>query len=154
MAPRASGKRSTRGPSSHTVNAPSWSHALVTALSPLSDDLDEIYDKKFKNRTVIKQYVYSPLVAGRMRIPDVVERISFQGTDLFLNCIAEYNEDLVKLFYTGVAEKFKGFRFFSSIGTHNVEVNDDMWKSLFEISPISSPTDLKIIDSVCTRLWF
>lgn len=83
-----------------------------------------------------------------MRILDVVERISFQGIDLFLNCITGYNEELVKLFYTGVAEKFKGFIFFCNIGTHTVEVNDDVWKSLFEISPLSSPTDLKITDSV------
>lgn len=83
-----------------------------------------------------------------MRIPKVVERISFQGIDLFLNCITGYNEDLVKLFYTGVAEKFEGFRFFCNIGNDTVEVNDDVWKSLFEISPLSSPTDLKITDSV------
>lgn len=83
-----------------------------------------------------------------MHILDVVECISFQGIDLFLKCITEYNEDLVKLFYTDVAGKFEGFRFFSNIGTHTVEVNDDVWKSLFEISPLSSPIDLKITDSV------
>lgn len=148
MASRASGKRSTRGPSSHIRNAPSRSHVPVTALSLLSDDLAKIYDKKFKNRIVIKQYVYSPLVAGRMCIPDVVERISFQGIDLFLNCITKYNEDLVKFFYTDVAGKFEGFRFFCNIGNHTVEVNDDVWKYLFEISPPSSLTDLKITDNV------
>lgn len=148
MASRASGKRSARGPSSHTGNAPSRSHALVTALSLLSDDLAEIYNKKFKNKSVINQYVYSPLVARRMCILDVVERISFQGIDLFLNCITEYNEELVKLFYTEVVEQFKGFIFFCNIGTYTVEVNDDVWKSLFEISQLSSPTDLKITNSV------
>lgn len=61
-------KRSARRPSSHTGNAPSRSYVPVTALSLLSDDLAEIYDKKFKNRTVIKKYFYSPLVDGRMRI--------------------------------------------------------------------------------------
>lgn len=78
----------------------------------------------------------------------VIERISFQGIDLFLNCITEYNEDLVKLFYIGVTEKFEGFRFFCIIGNHTVEVNDDVLKYLFEISQLSYPTDLKIIDSV------
>lgn len=121
---------------------------MVTSLSLLSDDLAKIYDKKLKNRIVIKQYVYLPLVVGRMHILNVVEHISFQGIDLFLNCVTEYNEDLVKLFYTGVAEKFEGFRFTCNIGNHNVEVNDDVWKSLFEISTLSSPNDLKITDSV------
>ncbi|KAI5433687.1 hypothetical protein KIW84_020816 [Lathyrus oleraceus] len=82
-----------------------------------------------------------------MHIPNIVERISFQGIDLFLNCITEYNEDLVKLFYTGVAKKFEGFRFTCNIGNNVVEVNDDVWKSLFEISLLSSPNDLKITDS-------
>lgn len=89
-------------------------------------------------------------MGGRMRILDVVELICFKGIDLFLNCITEYNEGLVKFFYTDVAEKFEGFRFFSNIDTHIVEVNDDVWKSLFEISPLSSPTDLKITDNVYT----
>lgn len=83
-----------------------------------------------------------------MHIPNVVESISFQGIDLFLNCIAEYNEDLVKFFYTGVDEKFEGFKFTSYIGNNVVEVNDDVWKYLFEIFPLSSPNDLKIIDNV------
>ncbi|KAI5418039.1 hypothetical protein KIW84_042615 [Lathyrus oleraceus] len=115
MASRAYGKRSARGPSSHTGIAPSRSNVPVTDLSLLSDDLAETYEKMFKNRTVIKQYVYSVLVAGCMHIPNVVERISFQEIDLFLNYITEYNEDLVKLFYTGVDEKFEGFKFACNI---------------------------------------
>lgn len=146
MDSRASGKRSAREPSSHTGNAPSRLNVPVTALSLLSDDLAETYEKKFKNRTDIMQYVYSPLVSGRMHIPNIVERISFQGIYLFLNCITEYNEDLVKLFYTGVDEKFEGFKFACNIGNNVSEVNDDVWKSLFDISPLSSLNDLKIID--------
>lgn len=148
MASRASGKRSARGPSSHTGNTPSRSHVPITALSLLSDDSAKIYEKKFKNRIVIKQYVDSPLVVGRFHIPNVVERISFQGIDLFLNYITEYNEDLVKLFYTGVDKKFEGFKFTFNIGNNAIKVNDDVWKSLFEISPLSSPNDLKITDNV------
>ena len=148
MALRASGRRSARRPSSHTGNAPSRLNVPVTALSLLSDDLAEIYEKKFKNRTNIKQYVYSVLVAGCMHIPNVVERISFQEIDLFLNCITEYNEDLVKLFCTGVDGKIEGFKFACNIGNKVIEVNDDVWKSLFEISPLSSPNDLKITDTV------
>lgn len=67
---------------------------------------------------------------------------------MFLNCITEYNEDLVKLFYTSVDEKFEGFKFACNIGNKFIEVNDDFWKSLFEISPLSSPNDLKITDTV------
>jgi hypothetical protein len=54
MASRASGKRSARGSSSHTRTAPSRLNILVTALSLLSDDLAETYEKKFKSKTVIK----------------------------------------------------------------------------------------------------
>lgn len=77
MSSKAYGKISARGPASHTRNAPSRSHVSVTTLSLLSDDLAEIYDKKFKNRTIIKQYIYSPLVVGRMHILYVVKRIGF-----------------------------------------------------------------------------
>lgn len=67
---------------------------------------------------------------------------------MFLNCITEYNEDLVKLFYISVDEKFEGFRFFCNIGNHTLKVNNDVWKYLFEISPLPSSTTLKITDSV------
>lgn len=83
-----------------------------------------------------------------MHIPNIVEHISFQEIDLFLNCISEYNEDLVKLFYIGIDGKFEGFKFTCNIGNKVIEVNDDVWKSLFEISPLSSPNDLKITDTV------
>lgn len=83
-----------------------------------------------------------------MHIPEIVERINFQGIDFFLDRTTKYNEDFVKLFYTGVDGKFEGYKFACNIGNRVIEVNDDVWKSLFEISPLSSPTDLKIIDIV------
>lgn len=134
MVSRAFGKRTSRGSSSHTGTAPSRSNIQVTALSLLADDLAETFGTKFKNKTVVKQYAYSPLLAGRMHIPEIVERINFQGIDVFLDCTTEYNEDLVKLFYTGVDGKFVGFKFACNIGNRVIEVNDDVWKSLFEIS--------------------
>lgn len=73
----------------------------VTALFLLSDGLTESFEKKFKKRTIVKQYVYSPLVVGRMRIPEVVERLNAQIIDLLL----------VKLFYTGVVGKSEGYKF-------------------------------------------
>ena len=83
-----------------------------------------------------------------MCIPEVIERLNAQIIDLFLDCTTKYNEDLVKLFYTGVVGKFEGYEFTCNIGNRVIEVNDDVWKSLFEISPLSYPNDLKITDIV------
>lgn len=83
-----------------------------------------------------------------MRIPKVVKRLNAQGIDLFLDCTTKYNEDLVKLFYTSVVGKFEGYEFTCNTGNRVIEVNDDVWKSLFEISPLSSPNDLKITNTV------
>lgn len=83
-----------------------------------------------------------------MHIPDVVEQLNVQIIDLFLDFTTKYNEDLVKLFYTGVVEKFEGYEFKYNIGNMVLEVNYDVWKYLFEISPLSSPNDLKITDIV------
>lgn len=121
---------------------------LVTAIFLLSDGITESFEKKFKKRTIVKQYVFYPLMAECMRIPDVVERLNVQIIDLFLECTTKYNEELVKLFYTCVVGKFEGYVFKYNISNRVLEVNDDVWKSLFEISPLSSPNDLKIIDTV------
>ncbi|KAI5382522.1 hypothetical protein KIW84_070090 [Lathyrus oleraceus] len=97
---RTSGRRTARGPFSHTGTAQPRSNMLVTTLFLLSDGLTEYFEKKFKKRTIVKQYVYSPLVAEHMCIPDVVEQLNVQRIDLFLDCTIKYNGDLVKLFYS------------------------------------------------------
>lgn len=149
MAPsRTSRRRTTRGPSSRTGTAQPRSNISVTTLSLTYGGLAESFEKKFKKRKIVKQYVYFPLVVERMRIPDVVERLNVQRIDLFLECTTKYNEDLVKLFYTDVVGNFECYEFKYNIGNRVLEVNDDVWKSLFKISPLSSPDDLKITDNV------
>lgn len=141
-------KKNCKGPSSHTGTAQPHSNIPVTAIFLLYDGLAESFEKKFKKSTIVKQYVYSRLVVGRMHVPEVVERLNAQGIDLFLDCTTKYNDDLVKLFYSGVVGKLEGYEFTCNIGNRVIEVNDDVWKSLFEISPMSSPNDLKIIDTL------
>ena len=87
MDSRTFGKRTTRGPSSHSGTAQPRLNIPITVISLLLDDLAETFEKKFKKRTIVKQYVYSPLVAGRMRIPEIIERLNFQGIDLFLDVL-------------------------------------------------------------------
>ncbi|XP_050876753.1 uncharacterized protein LOC127080482 [Lathyrus oleraceus] len=83
-----------------------------------------------------------------MRILEIVERVNFQGIDLLLDCNTKYNEDLVKLFYTGVDGKFEGYKFACNIDYEFRSSLNSMLKKPFSTNVIESnlfPTNVTTI---------
>ena len=132
MASRTSKKRCFRGSSSqHHSETP------VNALSFIYNEHVEDYEKKFARRKLAKQFVLYKMTLNRLHLPEVVELLDFQKIFSFLELDANYNEELVKLFYVGIQGQFDDFTFSYKIDNKVVKVNNNVWRE-FGMFPVTS----------------
>src|ERR1044072_9754023 len=99
---RVANKRIIRGGSSQ-----SQQDLPVTALSLLSTDLTEVFEK-FRNRKVVKQHYVTMKTLEVEHLDFISDLIAIQGLQPFFAYSNKYNEDCVRLFYAGMQESFKG----------------------------------------------
>lgn len=75
------------------------SSALVSALSLLPPFCVAVFENSFRHRIMVNQYVYDHIVASELHIPKIVDLMKFQETNNCLKVSADYNEDLIRVFY-------------------------------------------------------
>ena len=73
------------------------------------------------------------IIVGCLDIPGVAKPVEHQQIDYFLQLAQNYNEDLIRVFYSGVHEK-QGSCFRFSIGNKVYQFTNDLWKTLFAIT--------------------
>lgn len=93
------------------------------------------FEKKHKDRLVVKQYVWKATEVAKLALLEVVNFVSHQKIDYFFQLSQDYNEDLIRVFYSGLYDK-DGSYFKFTIGNVVYEFTDDLWKSLFGITII------------------
>lgn len=130
--PRPSKKRLFKGSSSHR-----HSETPVTALSLISDNVVDIYEKKFATRNIVKQFAAYAQTLNCMYLKDVVNLLQFQQLFPLLQFDADYNEELVKMFYASLQGDFFGVTFSYSIQNRIITIDSNTWKE-FGMYPPSS----------------
>lgn len=78
---------------------------------------------------------------AQLALPSVAELVSHQKIDYSLQLAKDYNEDLIRVFYSGLHAK-DGSSFKFTIGNVIYEFTYELWNSLFVISNI----DLDVVD--------
>lgn len=96
----------------------------------------------------MKQYFWKPITVGCLDIPNVVKLVEHQHIDYFLQLNQDYNEDLIRVFYSGLHDmQCSIFKF--SIGNKVYQFINDLWKSLFGIMVVD-PDDDNEVDPLIT----
>lgn len=94
----------------------------------------------------MKQHVWKPVVAGCLDIPDVVRLVEHQQINYFLKLSQDYNEYLIRVFYSGLHDRC-GSSFTFTIGNKVYNFIDDIWKSLFGIIIVSADVEPLVTDT-------
>lgn len=94
----------------------------------------------------MKQCVWKPIVASCLDIPVVVSLVVHQQIDYFLKLAHDYNEDLIRVFYSGLHDMC-GFAFKFSIGNTVYEFTNNLWKYLFGITIFDVDVEPLVMDT-------
>lgn len=70
---------------------------------------------------------------AQVALPIVTELVFHHKIDYFLQLTQDYNEDLIRVFYSGMRAK-DGSRFKFTIGNMIYEFTNELWNSLFRIT--------------------
>lgn len=122
----------TKGDAKGKSKANTSSATVETWLSLVFRRCDEEFEEKHKHRLVVKQYVWKESMVGGLDIPVVADIVAHQQIDYFLQLAQDYNEDLVRVFYSGLHARNGSF-FKFTIGNVAYEFTDELWKSFFSI---------------------
>lgn len=108
----------------------------VSAISLLHHSCAVDFEKSFRNRIVMKQHVYDPVVAGKLHILEIVNLMEYQEINNFLKVSTDYNEDLIWVFYVGLQlREWCSFRF--KMGKNSYHFTTYLWKEVFGICVLS-----------------
>lgn len=83
------------------------------------------FELKHQTCLIVKQFMWKPVTVGCLDIPDVVKLVDHQQIDHFLQLSQDYNEDLIRLFYSGIHE-MQGSCFSFSIGNKVYQFTNDL----------------------------
>ena len=111
---------SSRRPSGKRPRESSGVSLPISAVSLVPPARVEIFNKDIGKRGVVPQHAFYKLTAERMQLVEILNLLQYQGIVKFLECNAKYSEDLVRVFYTCLHDKFCGQKFHSRIGTRKV----------------------------------
>lgn len=121
------------------------SHTPVTALSLISENVVNSYEKKFAKQNIFKQFVVYRQTLSQMRIPEVVNLLRHQKLFPLLQFDILYNEEMVKLFYASLLGEFDGTTFAYSIQNKKITLGTNIWHE-FGMYP-QSPDAVQITDT-------
>lgn len=93
-------------------------------------------EEKHQNRLVMKQHVWKPVFAGSLDILEVIRILEHQQINYFLKISQDYNEYLIRVFYSGLHDR-RDSTFKFTIGNTVYDFIDALWKSLFDIIIVS-----------------
>jgi hypothetical protein len=143
---------SSRRPSGKRPRESSGASLPVSAVSLVPPARVEIFNKDIGKRGVVQQHAFYRLEAERMHLPEVLSLLQHQGLINFLECNTQYSEDLVRVFYSGLHENFRGHKLSSKVGSTKVSVKSNFWNKYFDLSvddagnPLPEVTDSHHID--------
>lgn len=113
--------------------ASSSSTVIETPFSLVSRRCIKEFEEKHKDSSLSNKYVWKATEVAKFALPEVVDFVSHQKIDYFLQLSQDYNEDLIRVFYSILYEK-DGSCFEFTIGNVFYEFTDDLCKSLFGIT--------------------
>lgn len=102
------------------------------------------------------QYVWKDTEAAKLALPEVVDFVSHQKINYFLQLSQDYNEDLIRVFYSGLHDKDDSY-FKFNIGNVVYEFTDDLWKFLFGITIIDPDVGDEpnpLVTNVYTHIYY
>jgi hypothetical protein len=143
---------SSRRPSGKRPRESSGVSLPISAVSLVPPARVEIFNKDIGKRGVVPQHAFYKLTAERMQLARIVGLLQHQGFLNFLECNSQYSEDLVRVFYSGLHENFRGHKLSSKVGSAKVSVKSNFWNRYFDLSvddagnPLPEVTDSHHID--------
>lgn len=88
----------------------------------------------------MKQYAWKASVVAGLDISIVADLVAHQQIGYFLQLAQDYNEGLIRVFYSGLHAR-KVFCIKFTIGNFVYEFNDELWKSLFGMTIVDIDDD-------------
>jgi hypothetical protein len=143
---------SSRRPSGKRTRESSAASLPLSAVSLVPPTRVETFNSDFSKRGVVQQHAFYKLEAERMHLPEVLSLLQHQGFINFLECNTKYSEDLVRVFYAGLHENFRGHKLSSRVGSTKVSLKSNIWNKYFDMSvddaenPLPEVTDSHHID--------
>ena len=125
---------SSRKPTGKRSRGSSSASLPITADSLVPPALVDTFNKDIGQRGVVRQHAFYKLTAERMHLVEILNLLQYHGIVKFLECNAKYSEDLVRVFYTCLHDKFRGQKFHSRIGTRKVSFKSDVWNKYFDLT--------------------
>lgn len=120
----------SRKPSGKRPRQSSGASLPVSAVSLVPPARVDIFNKDIGKRSVVQQHAFYKLEAQRMHLPEVLSLLQHQGFINFLECNTKYSEDLVRVFYAGLHETFRGHKLSSRVGSTKVSIKSNFWNGV------------------------